>query len=390
MGFFTGRITFSRYRVEGHAPEMFGLEHLDRLAEYQAGQSRLASADGIEVGWNAGDHIFDNNFDLAKNVVDDMLRFSLRIDQEKLPSDLLRAYYEMDLKALSANNPSGLPSARQKREAKEGARDRLEQEAKDGRYRKRKTIEVVWDRLSNELYFGTTSAAQVDRLLVLFRNTFNVGFEAITAGKRAFDVAELNQATRHVDDATPSAFVPGITPEGVAWIVDERSRDFLGNEFLLWLWYLAEAETDTIKLMDNSEATFMLARTLQLDCPRGQTGNETINSEGPTRLPEARRAIQSGKLPRKVGLTLVRHGVQYDMTIVAETLSITGLKIPVPEEDNDRARMEARAQQIRDLIETLDLMFDAFGRRRFSGEWTRELLGIQKWLNRDEPRRMSA
>ena len=66
-----------------------------------------------------------------------------------------------------------------------------------------------------------------------------------------------------------------------------------------WLWYQTDMVSDTFALADNSEATVMLARSLTLECPRGQTGHETISSEGPTRLPESRRAIQSGKLPRK-------------------------------------------------------------------------------------------
>ena len=68
----------------------------------------------------------------------------------------------------------------------------------------------------------------------------------------------------------------------------------------------------------------MLARTLTLECPRGQTGSESITSDGPTRLPEARRAIQAGKLPRKAGLTLVRHEQQYELTLQAETLAVGG------------------------------------------------------------------
>ena len=68
----------------------------------------------------------------------------------------------------------------------------------------------------------------------------------------------------------------------------------------------------------------MLARTLTLECPRGQTGKETIPSDGPTRLPEARRAIQAGKLPRKAGLILVRHDNQYELTLQAETLAVSG------------------------------------------------------------------
>lgn len=386
MGFFSGRLTMSRYQVVGAAPDFFGPKQIAKLAENMTGRQRLASADGIEVGWIAAAHILDTRFDLAKNIINDMLFFGLRVDSQKLPADLLRAYYQTDLDALAANNPSGRPSARQKKEARESSRERLEHEAKDGRYLKRKAIEVVWDRLSNELYFGTTSMTDVDRLMSLFKNTFGFGIEAITAGRRAYQLAELHQRTRNVDDASPSIFVPNHSATDVAWILDESSRDFIGNEFILWLWYYLDTHGDTIKLTDGSEVAVMLARTLTLECPRGETGHETISHEGPTRLPEARRAIQSGKMPRKVGMTLVRHGAQYEFTLHAETLAIGSARLPPLEEEDDRARLDERATQVRSLIETLDLLFDAFGGVRFSIEWTKELSKMQKWLQRDERR----
>jgi hypothetical protein len=387
MGFFTGRASFLRFRVNGAAPRLFDDEHLDRIKDRQAGRQRIASADGVETGWTAGDHVLDTDFHLAKNIINDTLTFDLRVDTDKIPSDLLRAYYAVELKALAKNNPSGFASARQKREAKEIARERLEQEAKDGRYKKRKCIPVLWDRQTNEVLFGATSLAQLERLCSLFEQTFGFGLECITAGRRAYQLAELGARTRLVDDSAPSAFVPGVSPTDVAWIADESSRDFIGNEFLLWLWYQTDVHSDTIKLADKSEVTLMLARTLNLECPRGVTGHETISHEGPTRLPEARRAIQSGKLPRKVGLTLVRHGEQYELTLHAETLAVGGAKLPPPDEEADaRGKLDDRANQLRALIETLDLLYDAFGQKRFGKEWEQELLGMQKWLKRDERR----
>jgi hypothetical protein len=386
MGFFTGRVTFMRFQVAGPAPNLFGPEHLERLAEHMAGKQRLLSADGVEVGWTAGQHILDVRFDMAKNIINDMLFFALRIDAQKLPSDLLRAYYQVDLEALSAGNPSGKPSMRQKREAKESARDRLEHEAKDGRFLRRKATEVVWDRLSNELYFGATSMSNIDRLLTLFKNTFGLNFDAVTAGRRAYQLAELHQRARQVDDASPSPFIPGLSPGDVAWSLDEASRDFVGNEFILWLWFYAETAGDVFKLGDGSEATVMLARTLTLECPRGQTGHETITHEAPTRLPEARRAIQAGKLPRKVGITLVRHDLQYEFTLHAETFGIGSARLPPSEEEDERAQLNERADRIRSLIEALDLLFDAFGRLRFSSDWHKELAKMQKWLRQEEKR----
>ena len=65
-------------------------------------------------------------------------------------------------------------------------------------------------------------------------------------------------------------------------------------------------------------------RRLTLDCPRGETGRDQLTDDAPTRLPEAFRALQAGKLPRKAGMILVRHGAQYELTLQAETLAVSG------------------------------------------------------------------
>lgn len=390
MGFFAGRVAFARYRVAGSSPGLFGTEHLERLAAHAIGRQRVASGDGVEAGWIAGDHILDTAFDLEKNVISDTLHFALRLDAQRVPSDLLRAYTLVELEALAAGNPSGRPSLRQKREARQTARDRLEAEAADGRFLRRKAYPVLWDGPSNELLVGTTAAAAIDRLHTLFQHTFDQGFEALGAGRQAFLLAEPRQQTRGVDDARLSPIVSGVTPGEAAWMPDSDSRDFLGNEFLLWLWYFLDDEDDAVPLSDGSAVTAMLARTLMLECPRGESGRQSLTSDGPAQLPEARRALQAGKLPRRAGLTLVRHDEQYELTLQAENLAVSAARLPPPEGDSDRARREERVAQLRRLRETLDLLYDAFGQRRFVTDWPRELAKIQKWLQREDRARFSA
>jgi hypothetical protein len=380
-------MTALRFKASG-APRLFDDEHLEQLRNHSAGRQRIASADGIETGWIAGGHMLDTDFELAKNIVNDALCFEIRIDSDKIPSDRLRAYYEVELKALTKNNKSGFPSARQKREAKEIARERLEQEAKDGRYRKHTCVPVLWDRLSNEVLFGATSITHVDRMCSIFEQTFGVKLEAMTAGERAHLLAEASERKRQVEDSCPSAFI-GSVSEDYAWIAGENSRDFLGNEFLHWLWYQTDVVSDTVKVgpAENlSEVTIMLARSLTLECPRGQTGHEVFTHEGPTRLPESRRAIQAGKLPRKAGITLVRHDQQYEFAIHAETLAIASAKLPaMPDKVNGALdRMAHRVTQIRELLETFDLLYAAFLSVRLGSGWAGELAGMQKWLKRAE------
>jgi hypothetical protein len=390
MGFFSGRVTLSRFGVKGSPPKLFRPAHLERLQAHAIGKQRTASSDGVEAGWTAGGHLLDTKFELEKNIVNDTLHFALRLDTTKLPGDLLRAYTQIEIDAAAKGNPSGRPSASQKREARIAARDRLEEEARDGRFLRRKVYPLLWDALSNELLVGTTSMTVLDRLHTLFEHTFGVGFERMGAGPQMYRLAELRSQGRGVDDARPAAFVAGAAQPEVAWLPDETSRDFLGNEYLLWLWYQLDSETDTIALSDGSQVAVMLARTLVLECPRGQTGRETINSDAPTRLPEARRALQSGKLPRKTGLTVVRHDQQYELTLQAETLAVSGARLPAPEATEERARLEERVTQLRHMLETLDLLYDAFAAKRASEAWPKELARMQKWLKRDESGRLAA
>ena len=123
MGFFSGRVSFLRFRVDGPTPGLFAPEHLEKLSSHAVGKQKTESKDGTEVGWIAGDDILDVGFDLAKNIVGDTLHFSLRIDSQKLPADLLRSHPCSELLLLAADNPSGRPSGKQKKEARGSAHD---------------------------------------------------------------------------------------------------------------------------------------------------------------------------------------------------------------------------------------------------------------------------
>src|SRR5438046_10669897 len=102
MGFLSGRANFLRFKIAGRAPRQFSQDHLDKLSERSIGRQRQMTADGVEVGWTAGDHILDTRYDLEKNSREDALHFSFRVDEVKIPSDLLRAYTRVDTEAFAA------------------------------------------------------------------------------------------------------------------------------------------------------------------------------------------------------------------------------------------------------------------------------------------------
>lgn len=381
MGFLSGRVSFVRYRVGGASPLPFSEADVEAVAQHAIGRHGPADpTDGVRVGWNGGRHVLDQTFDFGKNVLDDALHVGIRLDSDKVPAELLRAYTQIELDARAAESPTGRPTKQQREEAKEAARVRADAEAADGRFRKRKSHPILWDGRTSTLYAGTTSTAVLDRLATLFRTTFDRPLEPITAGTLAQDRAAALGRAHDLEALAPLALFEDSTPQAV-WAESEPTRrDDLGNEFLLWLWHSLQADGDAVTLADGSEVTVMMAKTLTLDCPRGLTGRDSLTNEGPTRLPEAFRALQAGKLPRKVGLILVRHGEQYDLTLQAETLAVNGLALPKPEGlSGDEAKV-ARIESLRHVTETLDSLFDAFIRRRIDPGWDRELGRIRDWL----------
>ena len=382
MGFLNGRITYVRFRVGGSSPLPFGEEILEQAQMHAIGRHGGADPnDGVSVGWAGGDHVLDVTLGLEKNLFEDALHLALRVDTDKIPGSLLRAYTRIETDARAAMNPSGSPTKAQRTEAKEAARIRAEAESADGRFRKLAHYPVLWDGQSNVLYAGTTSNSVLDRLRTLFRETFDRTLDPITAGSLAYSLAETRGQERSVEDFGPVVYGGSEAHASVAWSDhDPSSRDFWGNEFLIWLWHTLQADGDTLTLPDGSEATVMVAKTLTLDCPRGETGRDCLTNEGPTRLPEAFRALQAGKMPRKAGLIVVRHGLQYELTLQAETLAVSGANLPRAEGVKGRDAQLARIEGLRHLVETLDLLYDAYGRRRTGPDWTRDLNRIRSWL----------
>jgi hypothetical protein len=383
MGFLSGRLTYLRYRVLGDSPLPFGEDLLERARLHAIGKHGASEAtDGVSVGWAGGDHVLDTTLDLGKNIINDALHLAIRVDTDKIPASLLKAYTRIETDARASGNPSGFPTKAQRQEAKEAAILRAQAEAADGRFHKRAYYPVLWDGRSNVLYAGATSSNVLDRLQTLFRETFDRVLEPITAGSLAHTLADERGEGRAVEDNGPVAFsAEGASGQTVAWTdSDASSRDFWGNEFLLWLWHRLQHDGDTIALPDGSDVTVMLAKTLVLDCPRGETGRDQLTNEGPTKLPEAFRALQAGKLPRKTGLILVRHGAQYELTLQAETLAVSGAALPKAEGRGPDEIHWARVDSLRHLVETLDLLYDAYGRRRIGPDWTGDLGRIRRWL----------
>lgn len=381
MGFMSGRMTFERFQVQGTSPRQFDQEQIRLLEKFAIGQIESASAEAPAAGFLAGKHLFDLNFDLEKNVIVEALHASIRIDTARVPGPLKKAWLEMELATLAADSPNGRVTRAQKQQAKEAVQARCEEEIRAGQFRRMQQVPFLWNAGQEIVYCGSTSPGAQDQLRSLFETAFGLELTRVTAGSLAAQVATEQEWTKAFDKLSPSAFSPAEATEHVAWLTEQPdSADYLGNEFLLWIWWRLETQSESISLPDESSVTGLLNKTLTLECPRGESGRETITADSPTNLPEALQAVRTGKLPRKMGMILVRNGEQYEFVMQAEALSLAGAAIQSDGNDRGRGALEERVAAIRRLSETVDLLYSAFLARRLGRQWGSELSQIQAWL----------
>lgn len=384
MGFLSGSVTFERYWVGGEQPNQFGAEQIEVLEQYSIENIETASADQPTVGFLAGEHLLDLSFSLEKNVIVDALHFGVRIDTNQIPSAIRKAWLQLELATLSVDNPSGKPTKAQREEAKEAVEARCQEEAASGRFRRMQQVPVLWDLRAGVIYIGSTSEAASKQCIDLIEQAFELELDRITSGKLAAAYAAENDQQEQLDEVNLTAYHDENAPAEVFWWNGQSGNfDFLGNDFLLWLWWQFETQSETISLSDGTEVTGMFARSLNLECPRGESGKDSLSSDSPVHLPEAALAIRSGKLPRRAGLTLVRLGEQYDLALQAETFAVSGAKIRSGENSGGGVFREDRLESLRNLSETLDLLFAVFCAQRIGEAWSDELKQMRRWLQAD-------
>lgn len=385
MPFLRGSLGFERFTVAGFEEAIFDEEQIKILSKHAAGRSETTAIENVHTGFLGGDHLFDQDFNVNKNIVNDALHVSVRIDTNKIPAAIRKAWLQMEIAGIAKDSEDGIVSKAQRKEAKEAMEQRCEVEAATGKYRKMQSFPLLWDYHHETLYFGGSVGNAAGLCMELVESCFGVELSRIGAGAIATQWGIENDRYAEVDDLQPISFVDGKISSHHWSNEHSLAPDFLGNEFLMWLWWTLENEGDTIALPDGSSVTAMMAKTLTLECPHAESGKETITAECPIKLPEAMQAIRSGKLPRKAGMTVIRNDRQFDLTLNAETFGISGAKIHL--EDDEDFDCNDRIDAIRLLGETTDLMLHAFCALRTSPDWNKERKSIQKWLTQGNTKR---
>jgi hypothetical protein len=165
--------------------------------------------------------------------------------------------------------------------------------------------------------------------------------------------------------------------------------DFLGNEFLTWLWYAVETEADALRRIDPQMAALEIGNRLVLENQSHQT-TETVTIRGDDAgMEEGILALRKGALVVEMNLIYRSGDERWDFSVKGENLNLTAIKVPETGRVETSEDIEAAAVEKVHLcqrpVALVQSLFTHFIHLRLENGWTGTVLpAFRRWMQAKE------
>ena len=404
--------TFSWSRYTTGPLSLKGKDWLDRLSG-GAFEEITPVRDTVESGLIAGDHQADVRFTDAKNLHGRTMVFGLRLDQHKVPSGRRDVLIAERLEPILQDSETGHATRGQKREAAEAVDRDLNEAIGQGRFRKTQVFNVWYRPDDRVLLFSGSSEAAEAALRGLMQSALGVELgplctagvmaetvlsdKRLTPGEALGDTFRLLPASyAQAPQGAEGSVASGGTYDNpsIPWAKTLRELyDWLGCEWLIFLWYLSEIDLSNATERDLAllaqvmgDDVFRPLDRMKLQCPWGIRGKTVLESSSVASTQEAGDGLALGRWPRSMSL-----GVELDKPLDGFTLEISPENWRVssvrmaPLEDDERpetryAERNQRLDRVRQLDDALCQSLMQFVLIRTASDWAQRLQSVREWV----------
>jgi hypothetical protein len=160
--------------------------------------------------------------------------------------------------------------------------------------------------------------------------------------------------------------------------------DWLGPEFLTWLWWRSTTDPK-FRHADGTEVYVHLDEYLELRGERAAARKTTLRTGMPGASAEAKVALRNGKVVTAARLILARGEEETTFTLRAEDMDVSAAKLPssdggAKDKDGAEERLENALSATRGLYADIDLCFQTFLEVRVSAGWDAEASRLRAWV----------
>ncbi len=328
------------------------------------------SEDTKSSGFVLWDNLFSSDFNDLSYKKGDYLAFQFRLDQKKIPPLVLKQHLH-DAIGQFKKEKKRAPSKKEQQVLKEAVENKLLKVA----FACPTHCEVLWNTRNFEMIIGTTSNRLIEAFLETFENVFKVYPVPLYHLQWAINMRDLpdgvkDTITKIVNPSSHKAFKDGV---------------FIGQDFLIWLWYCTETNQNSITTRDENIATIYLGDKLVLVDP--DEGREKVVCNTPShKLDEAKTGLKTGKRLQEAQWLISVADREYYFVLDTSLWVIKNLKTPSQVskryDDDPDGRFFEKMFFIEEVREILRLFYKKFLMERFSGSWETETgAAILDWMN---------
>ena len=160
---------------------------------------------------------------------------------------------------------------------------------------------------------------------------------------------------------------------------------FLGEEFLTWLWFVIEKNQSIIKNFDPDFVALEIGNRMVFENRRKEAGERvTIKGDGAS-LEEGIVALKKGALVTELNLVYKSAEMMWQFTLKGESLNISSLSVPntgsIESNEDIEGYVLEKIFLYDKALQLLEYLYGQFIKLRISNTWqTKETPLIRKWI----------
>jgi len=385
MGIMANSVSICQFQIAGDLPQGNIFEWIGECLDKYAFSSIENSADELSIGWVRTDDYQNTDFaGLQQFRRDHFVTFSLRRDQRRIPTPLLKAYQKIAEQDFLNANPAFFKVPKQKRE---DIRDAVRLALFARALPSPAMYDVVWDTRNGLVTLASLSSKVID----LFETEFKKSFP----GLRLLMIHPFARALR----VTPEPLREELERSNLASTESAldliRANSWIGQDFLLWLLHQTltgsgEHSVSTPGVFGNGEPFTAFLNDRLLLQANSEAGLQRITVAGAQDdFREVLAALRMGKGITEATIHFEKDENAWKLTLKGELFHFGSFKCPAVqlEKDNtvDRVAEEEavffeRMHLLQCGCQLFDSLFAAFLMERLSGQWATKIEAMKVWI----------
>jgi hypothetical protein len=385
MGILNNTVSICQFQILGTLPTTDLAIWINEGLAKNGFRSIEQTSEELSIGWVQLDDYQESDFaGLQTFQRDHYFAFSLRRDQRKLPTTLVKPYLLKAEQEWLATNPEFKRVPKQQRE---DLRDAVRGSLFAKTLPTPAIYDVIWDTRSNLVTFSSLGTNTLDLFVDHFKKSFD--------GLRLIPLHPFARAGQVIEDNLRPALAKANGSGSEAVLEQIEANQWLGRDFLLWLMHETMNASSEYTVNQPGPAVAGEGFVAYLNdrlllAASNENGVQKVTVTGPQdHFSEVRTALQGGKEIHESVLYMEKQEQLWKMTLKGGTFHFASFKAPpvtLEKDDITDPAMEREAvffermYLLEEGLQLFDSLLAEFLKQRLDESWGQKEQAIRTYL----------